>query len=389
MILQYSRHMGFRGAKSILGLMVMALAFSMMAPANAVTPGQVCVRTPSGIAISTTVQWLYDGNRSRVIATDANGCVNFPHLPQDDILIDTSAWLIKSGSVYLENTYANQFSSHTVTSSGQITLISTSNPPEVKYSSLTIKTNSNKAVNPFEWLYTSANSSFSYPRLGHEYYSDSDRYDLARDWGSWFDGGSNTWNLFKCDEESVQDCLENPSRKGDTFWIDESGTAHFYYVGELAKDTRDLTQYDPDTDQTITLPEAPRAPFVAFDWYDSRHGLRSLTYPLTTSNQTINLLQMPVVKGIPKKPIRFKSGQAIKVKLTLLDSYGKPFKNQWVWFEDDGSLKISKKCKVSGKTDKKGKVTLTLCPKKSGYAIVRSIDPIGFWSGDFEFKKKK
>jgi hypothetical protein len=346
---QYSRHMGFRFAKSMLGLMVMALAFSTMAPANAVTPGQVCVRTASGVGYSTTVQWEYSGNSSRIITTDADGCALFPHLPQAEILIKAGGYKFQSGQVWVSHTGFEEYV--TVDSSGYVLFQITTNPPEVKYTSINFRTNANKAVIP--------EMNFA---LRHRHPTDTNpEEDDYTEGGSWT--SYNNWSIWRTctnDEGIPSSC--NP------IWMDTNGTYHFYYFGELARDFRDLTRYDPDTDQTLTLPANPVPPFVNFLWKDSQFGQREVSYFLAESSQTVTLLQAPSIKRVPNKPLKFKSGKPVKVTLTLLDSYGNPWKNQWVGaFPGYYEMKKSKKCKLKNyaKTNSKGVVTLTLCPKYS------------------------
>jgi hypothetical protein len=342
--------MVFRVAKSMLGLMVMALAFSTMAPANAVTPGQVCVRTPSGIAFSATVQWTFNGNSSREIATDANGCANFPHLPQGEILLATDAMEIQSGLVQIK--HIDLFETVTVDSSGYVLLSTSTNPPEVKQASITFRTNANQIAKPEEIV------------VGHAHRTPNDGYDEYRSISTspWTSSDDYNWEI-------QRNCPENPPFLCKTNWVDNNGVYHFYYFGELAKDLRQLSWYDPDTDQTVTIPANPSAPFVRFKWRDTKFGEREFSYLLTEASQNVTLLQYASIRGIPAKPIKFKKGKPVKVTVTLLDSYGMPWKNQWVYgssYED--AMKKSRKCKLKdyAKTNKKGKVSFTFCPNKSG-----------------------
>jgi hypothetical protein len=387
-IVQYSRHMGFRFAKSMLGLMVMALAFSTMAPANAVTPGQVCVRTPSGIAFSTTVQWTFNGNSSREIATDANGCANFPHLPQAEISIQTGTLLIPSGQVVLRLSSFGDLV--TVDSSGFALLQSATNPPEVKHATITLRTISNRVIGYADMPLGDIQVSNAHEGTEDEmepWYTQLMEYRYTDDDGF----GTQRWDLRR-----VVTFEDQPNEFLRPFWQDEQGVVNFYYFGDLARDTREgLTYYDPDTNQTITLPADPRSPLVSFTWHDSSLGARKVISALTVTPQVIRLMNRPSITKLPKKAVKFKSGKPVKVTVTLLDSYGKPWKNQWVTGDvSDYFMKKSSKCKLKpkGKTDKKGKVTLTFCPKKSGemYLYVQTIfygDPTDFYVDSFQVRK--
>jgi hypothetical protein len=320
-----------------------------MAPANAATPGQVCIRTPSGIAFSTTVSWEYNGNDSREISTDANGCANFPHLPQDDIQINTSRWIIQRGPVTLSPGYRENFQV-TVDSSGLVVLNSSTNPPEVKYTSLTFRTSKNKPVVPQSFEITSFHDSkennFGYTFTETIQYGDSD--------------STETWQLSKeCDGDTYYEGCGAPT------WIDKSGVLHFYYLGALAQDPRERTRYDPDTDLTVTEPENPKNPRVTFTGMDSVSGIKKHTYEIAETNQVIRLVQFVSITKIPKKPVKYKFGKSIKLTFKLLDSKGKPWKNQWVTAYTDpvptGACRISPK----SKSNAKGLVTLTFCPVDS------------------------
>ena len=349
MIVQYSQHMGIGRINLLLGLLVSALVFSTMAPANAVTPGQVCVRTASGIGYSTTVQWEYSGNSSRIIATDADGCANFPHLPQAEILIKAGGYKFQSGQVWVSHTGFEEYV--TVDSSGYVLFQITTNPPEVKYTSINFRTNANKVAIPEL-------------NLRHRHPTDNDpEVDDYTSGRSWFTDSGDSWSIWR-------NCLDDDGRPStcDPIWMDSNGTYHFYYFGELARDFRDRTLYDPDTDQTITLPADPRPPFVSFLWKDSQFGEREVSYLLAEASQNVILLQAPSIRVIPNKPLKFKSGKPVKLTLTLLDSYGNPWKNQWVEaFPGYYEMKKSKQCKLKwfAKTNNRGVVTLTLCPKRS------------------------
>ena len=372
MILQYSQHMGFRGAKLLLGLMVIVLSFSTMTSANAVTPGQVCVRTPSGIAFSTTVQWTFNGNSSREIATDANGCANFPHLPQGEVQIQTGALIIHSGPVVLRLDSFDDVVS--VDSTGYALVESATNPPEVKHTTVSFRTTSNRVIGYADWPWgstASVTNAYEGAEDGMDpWYTQLVEFRYTDNNGT----GSERWNLRRIVtwEDQTTDFM-------DPSWQDEQGVIHFYYFGNLARDTRDrLTYYDPDTDQMISVPADPRSPMVSFYWHDSSLGLRKVTSPLTPTPQVIQLLNRPSLTKLPAKPVKFKSGKPVRVTVTLLDSYGKPWKNQWVAGDAaDYNMKKSSKCKLKakGKTDKKGKVTLTFCPKKSGDIFFEVLTP--------------
>jgi hypothetical protein len=343
--------MGFRVAKSILGLMVMGLTFSTMAPANAATPGQVCVRTPSGIAFSTTVSWEYNGNNSREIATDANGCANFPHLPQDDIKISTSSWIIKRGPVEIAvDSYGYNRTNVNVDSSGYVLLQSATNPPDVNYTTMTFRTNKNKPVKPqfFEItsFYDNKDNNFSYSFNQEVKYGESD--------------STETWRLGKeCNGDTYEEGCSSPT------WIDKSGVLHFYYLGALAQDPRERTRYDPDTDITVTEPENPKNPRVTFTGMDSVSGIKKHTYELAETNQVIRLAQFVSLTKIPKKPVKYKYGKSIKLTFKLLDSKGKPWKNQSVTGESYPGLVGGSCLRPKAKSNAKGLVTLTFCPVDS------------------------
>jgi hypothetical protein len=353
-ILQYSQQMGFRFAKWMLGLMVMGLAFSTMAPANAVTPGQVCVRTPSGIAFSTTVQWEYNDNYSREIATDSNGCANFPHLPQAYISITTSRWIMQRGPVILS--VGNRETSNReniqveVDSSGLVILESGTNPPDVKYTSMTFRTNKNKPVTPPAFEITS----FHDNKENNYGYS----FTQAVKYGDY--AGEETWQLSKeCDGDTYYEGCGAPT------WIDKSGVLHFYYLGALAQDPRERTRYDPDTDLTVTEPENPKNPRVTFTGMDSVSGIKKHTYELAETNQVIRLVKFVSLTKIPKKPVKYKFGKSIKLTFKLLDSKGKPWKNQWVTGETYPGLVGGSCLRPKAKSNARGLVTLTFCPVDS------------------------
>ena len=367
--------------------MVMALAFSTMATANAVTPGQVCVRTPSGIAFSTTVQWTFNGNSSREIATNANGCANFPHLPQGEVEIETGTLLIQSGPVTLRLNWLRD--TVTVDASGYALLESATNPPEVKHATVTLRTTSNRAIG------------YADMPLGDVHVSNAHEGTESQ-LEPWFtqliDFGSNEDESERWDLLRVVTFEDNPAEYMEPFWHDEQGVVNFYYFGDLVRDTRDgLTYYDPDTNQTITLPADPRSPLVSFNWHDSSLGARKISIALTTTPQVIRLMNRPSLTSVPKKPVKFKSGRPVKVTVTLRDSNGKPWKNQWVSGDADSyNMKKSSKCKLKakGKTNKKGKVTLTFCPKKSGdiYLYVQTMfegDKTDVYLNYLQVRKKK
>jgi hypothetical protein len=359
--------MGLGRTKLLLGLLVMALAFGTMAPANAVTPGQVCVSTPSGIALSTTVQWTFNGNSSREIATDANGCASFPHLPQGQVEIGTDDLIIQDGSIQVVM-YGGLDKSVTIYPSGYALLQSETNPPEVKHATISFRTTSGRVIENWDWPF-GADAFVSNAHEGTEDEIESwykqrldSNNDEHEDW--------EIRRIFVSEDNEIQTM--------EPFWQDDQGVIHFYYFGDLARDTRDLTYYDPDTDQTVSLPPDPRSPLVRVFWHDSSLGLRRVTFALNENPQVIRLLNRPSLTKVPKKLVKFKSGKPVKVTVTLLDSYGKPWKNQWVLGDADTyTMKKSSKCKLKakGKTKAKGEVTLIFCPKKSGVIYFGILSP--------------
>jgi hypothetical protein len=271
-------------------------------------------------------------------------------LPQDDIEIFTSPWTIKKSPLVLSVSYRENLRV-TVDSSGLVVLESKTNPLEVKYTSLTFRTSTNKPVVPQLFEITNFHDQVDNPfgnvwssqRISYGDYDDRETWQLSRE----------------CPGETGDNWCGEPT------WIDKRGVLHFYYLGALAKDPRERSRYDPDTDLTVTEPENPKNPRVTFTGMDSVSGIKKHTYELAETNQVIRLVKFVSLTKIPKKPVKYKFGKSIKLTFKLLDSKGKPWKNQWVTAYTDpvptGACRISPK----SKSNAKGLVTLTFCPVDS------------------------
>jgi hypothetical protein len=377
--------MGCRGAKAILGLMVMALAFSTMAPANATTPGEICIKTNSGLPLYAELKWEWEGNRSNAIATDSNGCANFPHLPRGVIDVYSKGGVIQygiglsrvryyygytSGDLSFDDLNLTDSSSFyerdVVVDSSTVNLIPFEVDPVAPSTSTinVIQKNGMQATHAGMWpLATGYTNS----------YGDDSGHSLINSWlipqHSFLPPGEehsrSEWSVCYevVDPESASRSCSNeyPYVTGSTY--------NFRYVGNLVRDPRNLpeTRFNPDTGQTENRVVVAREPVMRIQADNSITGISTIDIPIVVGDQTITVPN--AVVAVAPKNVKFKKGKPVKVKVKLLDSNGKAWKKRKVYANFDGATaKNSSKCrnKLESKTNSKGFATFTLCPKSAG-----------------------
>lgn len=378
MILQYSHAMGFRFTKSTLGLMVMWLAFSTMVPANATTPGKICIKTNSGLPLYAELKWVWEGNSSNSIATDATGCANFPHLPRGVIDVYSEDGVIQYGvglnrvSYWYGQTSGDLiFDDSRFYEEGVVVNLDTVNLVPFQVDPVAPSTST---INVIQQNGTPASHAGMYPSatgyINAEGEDDGD--SLIKSWmipqHSYLSPGETSSSTWSVCYEVVDSESGSRSCSNDYPYVTGS-TYSFRYVGNLVRDPRNLpdSRFNPDTGQIENRLVVERAPVMRIQADNSITGISTIDIPITSGDQTVTVPN--AVLAVAPKNVKFKKGKPVKVKVKLLDSNGKAWKKRKIYAYFAGSeAKNSRKCrsKLETKTDSKGYATFTICPQSDG-----------------------
>ncbi len=365
----------------MLGLLVMALAFSTMAPANATTPGKICIKTNSGLPLYGELKWLWEGNRSNAIATDSNGCANFPHLPRGVIDVYSEDEVIQYGigvsrvKYWYSTTngdlnfdrYDHVLEENVTVNSSTVDLVPFEDPVAINTSTIyVIQKNGMPATHadmqPLDTGYTNYDDHVGYaaPSLINSWLIPQHSY-----FEPGYGNSASEWSVCY-----VEVNPESGYRNCDTSYPYSIGsTYNFRYVGNLVRDPRNLpeTRFNPDTGQIENRVVVERAPVMRIQADNSITGISTIDIPITSGDQTVTVPN--AVLAVAPKNVKFKKGKPVKVKVKLLDSNGKAWKKRKIYAYFDGSeAKNSSKCrsKLETKTDSKGYATFTICPQSAG-----------------------